>query len=427
MKHLNVVARAAGLLAGLLATGSDGFAQKPVASGTASTMGGAAVTEARRADAILWNPALVGIWDGPQSSYSFLSFDVASIPSEGWLDRAGAMGLLGGASPLHRVDVLRRVLPGADARPGTMAGVTWGAFQARDLALSVSSHVSSEVEIPEDLARELSGAESEDAAPRARLGDLEPTTRSLSTMVSLAKAAYLGSLSVVGPVWIGATGKGWVLHSHAAGRFLAPGLGTDVYDEVQIDNVVGYGVDVGFALRPIAGVRLGGSLSNAYSAVVRPKEAPRLRTVSAVRGTGGDVEVSSAWHGRVDAGDRGTPLFDRVEAFWSDAAYPAMLRLGGALDTPWGTFAGAYQEELRSGGLEPSWGVDRYTAAFRGGRLRVMTGWGAGQRQYGIGLSGQACERMWTIGVGRRSDEHGSAFSVNGSLAITDLACQTPR
>ncbi len=58
-----------GLVLAAAALGSSAVqAQRPLNVGTATGLGGTAATEARRADAVLWNPALVGIYDGPLSS-----------------------------------------------------------------------------------------------------------------------------------------------------------------------------------------------------------------------------------------------------------------------------------------------------------------------------------------------------------------------
>ena len=56
-------------------------AQQPLSIGTAAGLGDAAVTEARRTDALLWNPALLGVYDGPLASYTVLAVDADALPA----------------------------------------------------------------------------------------------------------------------------------------------------------------------------------------------------------------------------------------------------------------------------------------------------------------------------------------------------------
>jgi hypothetical protein len=403
---------------------SAASAQRPVASGTTAALGGTGATEARRADALLFNPALLGIWDGgPGASQSFLSFDLARLPSEGTFDGSVRLGLIGGEiGKGSRYLQYSGPLANGSSYPGALGGVTWGAFQNRDFALSVSTHFASYADIPPAIREALGAGEAESPAT----GE---SGRSVATVLAVGRALPLGSLPGVGPVWVGATGKTWYLHTHARGAFVADAPGTEVYRETIFRGVPGYGVDVGIAAAP-GPVRLAVSLSNAFAGTVRPGSGPRERTVSIAQDPDGGATVTEALGPEIGFGDLGTPPFAAANEAWEGAYFPSVLRAGAAWDADFGTVAVAASEVLRQGGLEPEGSTDRFTASFRGTPrlpLRASYGWGEGTRSYGVGFDAGSCARRWTLGVARREGPEGTSMGLSASLRLMDHACTQGR
>jgi hypothetical protein len=412
------------LLPALLAAGAA-EAQRPLATGTAAALGGAGVTEARRADALLHNPALLGLWDGgPAASQSFLSLDLARLPGEGSFDGSVRLGLIGGGVE-RRTRLLQYSGPLADGSsyPGAVGGVTWGAFQNRDFALSLSTHFSAFADIPPAIRRSLGAGEA--ASPAT--GE---SGRTASTVLAVGRAFPLGTLPGVGPVWAGATAKGWNVHTHARGAFAATEPGTDVYRETVFRNVPGYGVDLGVSASP-GRLRLGASVANALTGSLRPATGPRERTLSvAGADDGGRAVVSEVVGPEIDFGDLGTEPFEGASRAWRDAHFPATLRAGAAYDAGFGTVALAARHVLRRGGLEPATGDERFTAAFRGPAtlpLRASYGWGDGVRGFGLGVDAGSCARRWTVGVERRDGRDGTSVGVSASLRLMDPSCAAAR
>lgn len=399
-------------------------AQRPVAAGTTAALGGTGVTEARRADALFFNPALLGIWDGgPAASRSFLSFDLARLPSEGTFDASVRLGLIGGGiGNGSRYLQYSGPLANGSSYPGALGGVTWGAFQNRDFALSVSTHFASYADIPPAIRHALGAGEAESLATRE-------SGRSVATVLAAGRALPLGSLPGVGPVWIGATGKGWYLHTYARGAFASDAPGMEVYSETIFRGVSGYGVDVGIAAAP-GPVRLAVSLSNAFAGTVRPGSGPRERTVSIKQDPDGGTTVTEALGSEIGLGDLGTPPFAAANAAWEGAHFPSVLRAGAAWDAEFGTVAVAASEVLRQGGLEPEGSTDRFIASFRGTPrlpLRASYGWGAGARSYAVGFDAGSCVRRWTLGVARHQGPEGMSMGLAASLRLMDHACAQGR
>jgi hypothetical protein len=418
MKHLRSLIVPAALLAA-----TPLAAQRPISAGTTAALGGAGVTEARRADALLFNPALLGLWDGgPASSQSFLSLDLARLPSQGTFDGSVRLGLIGG-----EVGGGSRYLEysgplGDGTYPGAIGGVTWGAFQNREFALSLSTHASSYADIPPAIRDALGAGD-------ARSPATGESGRSLTTVLSVGRAVSLGSLPVVGPVWAGATAKGWYLHTHARGGFLADAPGTDVYRETVFRGVPGYGVDLGIAASP-GPLRLAASVGNAFAGSVRPDAGPRERTVSVVADADGRGTITEQLGPEIDFGDLGTEPFAAASRAWEEAYFPALLRAGAAWDAEFGTVAVAANQVLRRGGLEPAGSTDRFTAAFRGTPrlpLRASYGWGEGTRSYSLGFDAGSCSSRWTIAATRREGAQGTSTGVSASLRLMDVSCAGSR
>ncbi len=389
-------------------------AQRPVETGTA--LGGTGVTDAWRADALLFNPALLGVWDGgPAASHSFLALEMARLPSEGTFGGAVRLGLMGGG---RRSIQYSAPLADWTTYPGALGGVTWGAFQNRDFALALSTHAASYADIPPAIRGALGAGTAESPAT----GE---SGRSLATVLAVGRAFALGHLPGGGPVWAGATGKAWYLHTHARGIFVADAPGGEVYRETVFRGVPGYGVDVGISASP-GPLRLAASVSNALAATVRPGSGPRERSVS--------VEENAA--GRAIVTERLGPEigFDSLDTAarraWDEAFFPTVLRAGAAWETEAGRVALAFSEVLRQGGLERAGSTDRFAASVRGpGRfpLRASYGWGGGARSYTFGMDAGSCARRWTVGMSYREGTEGSSVGLSASLRLMDASCSGAR
>jgi hypothetical protein len=411
-------------IAAALLGASAASAQRPVAAGTTAALGGTGTTEARRGDALLFNPALLGIWDGgPAASRSFVSLNLARLPSEGTFDGSVRLGLIGGEiGKGSRYLQYSAPLANGSSYPGALGGVAWGAFQNRDFALSLSTHFATYADIPPAIREALGAGEAESMATRE-------SGRSLATVLALGRALPLGSLPGVGPVWAGATGKVWYLHTYARGAFVSDAPGAEVYRETIFRGVPGYGLDVGIAAAP-GPVRLALSLSNALAGTVRPGSGPRERTVSVAQEPDGRAAVTEALGPEIGFGDMDTPPFAAASAAWEGAHFPSVLRAGAAWDAGFGTMAIAASEVLRQGGLEPEGSTDRFTASFRGTPrlpLRASYGWGDGARSYALGFDAGSCARRWTLGVERSEGPEGTSMGLSAALRLMDHACAQGR
>ncbi|HEX8361897.1 MAG TPA: conjugal transfer protein TraF [Longimicrobium sp.] len=393
-------------------------AQRPVEAGTA--LGGTGVTEARRADALLINPALLGIWDGgPAASHSFLALDLARLPSQGTFDGAVRLGLMdGGRRPLQ----YSAPLPDNPTYPGALGGVTWGAFQNRDFALALSTHAAAHAHIPPAIRAALGAGKAESAASYE-------SGRSLATVLAVGRAVELGRLPGIGAVWAGATAKGWYLHTYARGAFVADAPGGEVYRETVFRGVPGYGLDLGVAANP-GPLRLAASVSNVFAGTVQSGSGPRERSVSVEENPGGRALVTEQVGPEIGFADLDSASYTDARRAWDDALFPAVLRAGAAWDAGAGTVALAITEVLRQGGLEPARSTDRFTASVRGTErlpLRASYGWGDGARSYTLGLDAGSCARRWTLGVAYRDGSEGSSIGLSASLRLMDSSCSGAR
>lgn len=402
--------------AALCAAATHASAQEPLSVGTAAGLGGAAVTEARRTDALLWNPALVGIYDGPLSSYTLLAVDVEAFPAAAWSHPARALGLDGIPSQLGWLGGLR-MGGGAGVTSGA---VQWFATQHRDFALGVSSHYLAAGSIPAAIGEPLGGA-ADLPAPTAA----DSTLRSLATVLTVARGAHVGRLPLVGSVWVGASAKGWWLHSYGRGAFGADEPGEEVYREVGIRDVPGYGVDVGIAAQPVERARLAVSISNVVSGAFRPNHGPRVRLVSVVPGDDGKLVVTDTHGPYLGAEDDGTEDGRLGRELWESVDFPAVLRAGGTVDTDAGAFSAALRSTLRAGGLDPEWDAAPYTLAYTGPAalpLRTSYAWGAETRSAAVGLRLGRCERRWTLALVRRTGPWGTTWGTSATMSIGSAA-----
>ena len=402
--------------AALNAVAAPASAQQPLSVGTATGLGGAAVTESRRTDAILWNPALVGIYDGPFSSYSALAVDVDAFPASSWRTPARSLGLEGLPSQLRWIGGLR---PGGGAALAE-GRVQWLATQHRDFALGLSSNHVSAGGIPAGIGTALGGAS---GLPSPTAGD--STVRSSATVLAAARGAHVGRLPVLGALWVGATAKGWWVHSYARGSFRGHEPAEEVYREVTIRDVPGYGLDVGMVAQPVERVRVGASVSNVVAGAFRPKHGPRVRLVSVLPGEGGEMEVTETHGPYLGTEDDGTEEAGLGRALWESVAYPAVLRAGGTVETDAGSFSAALRSTLRAGGLDAEWDASPYALAYTGpARLpfRASYAGGADTRAVSLGLRLGPCERRWNVGLVRRTGRWGTTYGASASLAVGSSA-----
>jgi hypothetical protein len=391
----------------LCSVAATSHAQQPLAVGSATALGDAAVTEARRTDAA-WNPALAAIYDGPLSSYSLLAVDLSAAPAGSWARPARSLGLDGLPSVLGRLGA-----HGAGGGAFGAGGVQWLATQHREFVISISSHYVAGGGIPEAI-----GASFGDAPAAAPSGG-DSTVRASSTVLAITRGAYLGKLPLLGGLWLGATAKGWWVHSYARGAFRASTPGEDVYREVVLRNVPGYGLDLGVVAQPVERVSLGASVTNVFSAAVRPKNGPRVRTVSVLPGEGG-VEVTASYGPFLGTADDSTEDAGLARDLWESASFPAVLRAGGTVETDAGSFSAAARSTLSEGGLDPEWDAARYTLAYRGPAafpVSASYAYGNWAKTVGLGVRVGGCQRRWNLGLVRRSGAWGAGYG--GSLSVS--------
>jgi hypothetical protein len=401
----------------LVAWASSLPAQIPSSLGTSAGLSGTAVTEARRADAVLWNPALVGVYDGPERSTSLLGFDAAILPGGDGFDAAARLGLVSGRVEEGRFGFLTRPMFWGSGTPEAAAQVRWGAVQSRDLAVTLDTRFAASAEVPEELAGELGVR----GVPREVWED-RPASRSLSSVLTVARGAYLGEFPVLGRAWAGAGVKGWWVHEFAAGRFQADLPAAEVYRETSLGKVGGLGVDAGVA--GLAGGRLwyGLSVSNLYATSFRPGRAPRTRTVEAAAAADGGVELRQTLGPEIRDDDPDADAVARAGTLWNDTRFPAVLRAGLAWEGRWGTVAAAVSERLDGGGLDPAGVEPRRSLAWHDAarRFRVSYGWGDDRSVIAAAVSAGRCDRRWTAGLRRTSD---AGLGLVLDLSLSDWSC----
>jgi hypothetical protein len=392
-------------------------AQIPSSLGTAAGLSGTAVTGARRADAALWNPALVGVYDGPERSTSLLALDAAILPGGDGFDAAARLGLVSGRVEEDRFSFLASPMFWGSGTPETAAQVRWAAIQSRDLAVTLDTRFAASADVPKELAGELGvrGVERE-------VWEDAPATRSLSSVLTVARGAYLGELPVLGRVWAGAAVKGWWVHELATGSFQADLPAAQVYRETVLGNAGGLGVDAGVAGLARGRLWYGLSVSNLYATSFRPGRAPRTRTVEAVAAADGGVELRQTLGPEIRDDDPDADAVARAGALWDDTRFPAVLRAGLAWEGRWGTIAAAAGERLGGGALDPAEVEPRRSLAWHdvARRFRLSYGWGGDRSVMTAAVSAGRCDRRWTAGVRRTSD---AGLGLMVDLSLSDWSC----
>ena len=401
----------------LVAWASSLPAQIPSSLGTAAGLSGTAVTEARRADAVLWNPALVGVYDGPERSTSLLGLDAGILPGGDGFEAAARLGLVSGRVEEGRFGFVANTIFWGSGTPETAAQVRWAAVQSRDLAVTLDTRFAASADVPNELASELGVR----GVPREVWED-RPASRSVTSVLTVARGAYLGELPVLGRTWAGAGVKGWWVHEFAAGRFQADLPAAEVYRETSLGKVGGLGVDAGVA--GLAGGRLwyGLSVSNLFATSFRPGRAPRTRTVEAAAAADGGVELRQTLGPEIRDDDPDADAVARARALWNDTRFPAVLRAGVAWEGRWGTVAAAAGERLGGGGLDPAGVEPRRSLAWHDAarRFRLSYGWGDDRSVIAAAVSSGGCDRRWTAGLRRTSD---AGLGLVLDLSLSDWSC----
>lgn len=373
------------------------FGQRPLHLGTAAGVGLGAVTEARQFDALGWNPALLGVWDGPLHSASWLAVDIGDLPTAKGLrtvsDRTGFGGTPGRFSPWASA------FPRGDRESGDLV-VRWAAVQSAGLAVSLESRV----------LWETGGA-------KGVFGDsLEAGSRRASLSVGrVGWGGYLGRR-----IWGGASVEGlWV---HQTGRSEVLTEGEDLADrEILLEGIPGASLDVGLLARPLERLRFGAAVSDVLSGVWRSKHSPSLRTV--LRSSGSVVDAGSLGSEVV-----GTETGREVEALWTGTGVRPVVRGGAALDlgsnggVGFGISRPLEGEGWLSAREEPS-----RTVFVRLGGMRGSWGWGSvRQGEAAVRIGG--CGRVVTLSAGRRKVSGSpAAFLLSGAISWGGDACQDLR
>jgi hypothetical protein len=391
-------------------------AQQPLSIGTAAGLGDAAVTEARRTDALRWNPALGGVYDGPLSSYTALAVDFQALPAAAWTRPARSLGLDGLPG---RAAWLRPRFGGSEAAFAA-GSVQWLATQHRDFVLGLSSHHAAAGAVPGSIAQALGG-------DGGLAGPLPPdsTMRSTASVLALARGAHVGRVPLLGTLWMGATAKGWWVHEYARGSFLGDEPGEEIYRETAIRDVPGYGLDLGLLAQPAERIRVGASVTNLVSGAFRPRKGPRVRVVSILPGEDGEADVTETQGPFLGTEDDGTEDARRARALWESFGYPVVLRLGATVESDVGSFSAAARTPVRDGGLDPELAAGPYTLAYAGpGSLPVHLSyaWGGEGRALSAGVRLGTCERRWTVAMVRRASAWGTTYGASASLTVGSAA-----
>jgi hypothetical protein len=408
-------------------------AQATASIGTAAGLGTAAMTEARQAEAALWNPALAGIFDGPISSVSLLGFSVepGAVPVLPSIARLG-YGLRGDTT-ISLTPAVRSALgdwPGAGsaARYRGEGTVQWVGVHSRSLLLSLSSHGYQHARLPSRAARIAAG--DEDALfsaiaqeEHAAALDLR-SHRGAYTVLAVAKASDLGLLPLFGRTWVGVTGKGALVHDHAYGEVsMAPAaallaahgmalpagaraeagqLGA-LYQERGVGRARIYGVDVGIVSHPLNPVLFSLAFANVYQYASLDQGVAYERTV--VFG-GTDTEgqpLAQSRYVRSEAIDDEVRLRS-IEDLARRTHFLPVLRAGASLDTNMGRFlvGGALPME-REDAID-RYAHDRYSLAFQAdgpsrGRISYSRRFDD-SRKVAIALQSGTCEGRMTFEAG---------------------------
>jgi hypothetical protein len=381
-----------GWLLALFATGAA--AQSGVTVGTAAAGFGTGVTVARDADAVFWNPALVGLQPfsdvrtAPGGSVRFMSISVPRAAARDWVVDGSSLGLLGGG-PSEAPGWTRLVSPGG-ADVGGEVNVVWISSATGSLALAVSSHA--------EANGSLAGTSTDTVG------------RSASTVAMLAVAGAAGEILGM-RARVGATIKGRWVH------LIGSGYRTDggSYREMLLRDIPGAGADVGVVLQP-GGFVISGVLSDLVSLTYRPRGGARIRTVT-IDDAGAPRETESA------AVDDGSSQTDRAaaEKVYRDAVAPIVARLGIARSGSWGEMAVSVEHRVKMGGLHDvpasAWSAS-WRLPFDRVPVRIGTTRGSESAGWEIGWVGQSCSFPWSASLGRARSAGNAEATTAFSFAL---------
>lgn len=387
-------------------------AQSGVQVGSAAGAFSTGVSLARDADAVFWNPALIGIQPfgdvrvAPTGGLRLFSVALSS-PSREWIDGAAAVGVIGGraGAPAPWWSGIGSMTP--EGGLGGAADIVWASSASSTMSAAVSTHVNASGHVAQ-----------------VEAGD--SVRRSAATVAILSLAGPVGHLGGV-RARLGITLKGRWVHSHAIGTWSdSAAAGGAMFRETRLDNVPGGSADLGFVVQPGA-VVISAAVSDIVRVTARPRGGAVARTVVRNSGAGGMREDRSPVDGSDDRF-----LRESADHLYQATVPPAVLRLGASWASKWGEPAAAVERRLRAGGLgtvpESSWAVS-YLAGERLPPLRLGIAGGGGTGGFQLAWIARSCRAPWSVSAGRhrRSADDASAVVVSLSLgARSSRACGRP-
>ena len=379
-------------------------AQGPTPVGTAAAALGTAVTEARDADALAWNPALLGIQAGdgmrsePVGSFRALGVSVGRAPGARWARQADRVGLLG-RGPAG--GGFLRAAAGAFGGPGRggRADVLWVASASEGLGLFATSHARADGDLGED-------------------GGV--VTRSVTSVGGLGIGGPAGKILGV-PVRLGGTMKGRWTHLH--GRGVVGGEWGEAYRERLIRDVPGASLDLGAVAEPVPSLRMSAVVTDLVRVTLRPLDGPRVRSITA------DSSGVRESHGPSLDGSDGVDEARAADELYRATVPGTWLRAGVGWDAPLGTVATAVETRLRSGGLDGEVGGSRWSGSYAlpagWWPLRVAAARGSGSSAWSVGWVSRACRFPWAVSVGRERVSRGAPAAISLSASLGARAGST--
>lgn len=394
---------------------SSAAAQAGVGAGQATAVGAAGATEARGGAAVFWNPALLGIYDGPVSSYQLLLTQAEPAT----IARALALRDLLGRDVSGTVGVSQRIGDAARAfgadrtgqgRAALTSSVQWIGLQNRGLGLAVQSSVFATPAIPTRAARYLAGdAQALSGAPTAA-DSAEASRQSRYAAVSTAAVSLANNFGASGKrAWVGATLKASLIHAsgRAAVDFLAgtpggaltPGAEAGVrVQDVRVRQMASYGADLGMALQTSPSTLVSLTAVNVYQQTVGGRRGTNNFDVHTLvlRGAGADGRPS----GRAAASSYGADnVPDSLRATSSrlveGVGFTPAIRSATSVDIAGGRVVVAYTQPFNNRETLDRQSLDRYTVAYVGsGALSPRLSWSrrlSGENAYATGFQLQRC------------------------------------
>lgn len=357
-------------------------AQSGTSIGSSTAAFGTGVTLARDADAIFWNPALLGVQpfgdvrSAPSEGLRVLSVSLGAAPARAWLAEAARFGLFDGGS--REVPAWARVVaPTRDGAPGGSADVVWISSATGSVGVSISSH-----------------AEGSGEVRSSTVGD--SVHRAAYSTAMIALAAPVGRILGI-RARAGVTLKGRIVHVHGAAAWLdSAGTGA-LMRETTLRNVPGASADFGVVVQP-GPLVVSAVISDGLRLTYRPARGARVRTV--MRGADGELRGEAR---EIDASDSAS-VRDGAEELYGATVPPAVARVGASWAGRLGETSVSVERRLRDGGLKQvpgnTWAVS-YRFAGAAAPFRVGITGGGGTSGIQVGWIAPACRVPWALGVGR--------------------------